>query len=322
MGSEFHIWGAAEGGKGTAYADTAVAEAVGVVDWYVKHTDKGYNVEFAIALDQVIGVDANGDKVIGFTALSTINYGELNPANPGRVYTFAPDAIHVTNTAIGNNDAKKYPSLIVVKGTAVEGAQTMTQDGRYISTLNAGTAALTVDGVKDEAYANGLSFSAKYLDGPAENVNEKNTFEVFMAADAEFVYVLYEIKDDNIVYDTANTSYWYFDCADFVYNLGSKTGTAGNQEFRIYGDTTQGQKGLNATHIPDWKVLVTEDGYNVEFKIARSQFTDKNVFSCNPTVTIASSATSRTYVSVENSAGMGGNAMKAALNEIRIVDAE
>ena len=318
-GTEFHIMGGVEGAKGTAAIKSDPA-AAGVDNWFVKHTDAGYNVEFSIPLENVIGVDANGDKMISYTALSTITLGGNSTAGYVRAYTCAAKASTATN------EDKANPSILVIKGTADASAPERTEDGRYTYTLNAGTAALAVDGVKDAAYADGLAYEGKYIEGDASLWNEKNTFVAYIAADADYVYVLYEVLDDNIYYDETGSSWWWFDCADFVMNKDSKAETAGNYEFRIFGKKEGGAgtalaNGVNADIIPEYIVKHTEGGYNVEFKIARSYFTDKNVFACNPTLTICNGGGGN-YVAVENTSGAAGNTCKSALNEIVIVDTE
>ena len=315
-GVEFRIWGTKEGDINTALYETNLKN-VFIDAVYVKHTDAGYNVEFAIPLNKVSGIDANGDKKISFTAVATITTA-FDGTTATKVYPVAEKA--------AGEEAKGKPSILVVKGTAVENGPDLTDDGRYTYTLNAGTAALAVDGVKDDAYANGLVWEAMYCDGPIANLNDANTYVAYIAADAEFIYVLYEIKDDNIVVDETHASYWWFDNAGLTYNLGSAAGTTGNTEFRIFANKEGGadsayQRGVNATHIPAFFVKHVEGGYNVEFKIDRSVLNDPNVFSCIPMITLASSATSRTYVAPANASGASGNTSKGMLNEIKIVDA-
>ena len=145
---EFRILAGVEGDINTAVNDAA---AKGVDALYVKHTDHGYNVEFSIPLEKVWGKDANGDKMIAFTALSTITTAWDDPAGaPVRVYTTAC-------CAAGALD-KSNPSYLVVKGSKEGVKEGFTEDGRYQQTFKAASTALVQDGIKDAAYVDGLVY--------------------------------------------------------------------------------------------------------------------------------------------------------------------
>ena len=108
-GAEFRIMAGVEGGNGVAIEKDALK--YGVSDYYVKHTEKGYNVEFSIPLSSVTGKDASGNKMISFTALSTITTAwDDKTAAPARKYPVACKA--------AGAEAKESPSFLVVKGTA------------------------------------------------------------------------------------------------------------------------------------------------------------------------------------------------------------
>lgn len=110
-GEEFRIMAGVEGGLGTAKEYDAVK--YGVSDLYVKHTEKGYNVEFSIPLSLVTGKDENGNKMISFTALSTITTAwddETHTEAPARKYPVACKA--------AGAEAKDQPSFLVVLDTA------------------------------------------------------------------------------------------------------------------------------------------------------------------------------------------------------------
>ena len=337
IGTEFRIWGAVEGGVGTALAaDTANA---GVDNYFVKKTDKGYNVEFTIPYTAITGADAEGNKTISFTAMSTMTTA-YTPASEGvkesttRTYAFVANAKGITVA----NDAKKSPSLLVVKGTATgEPVQEKTADGRYTYTLNAGKTALAVDGVKDDAYANGLTWEAVY----ALPTTEDYGYTLYMAADAGFVYMFFDVKDAKVV-GAANASAWYRgDCIDLIISEGAKASEGTGDDARIFGDkegglgTADARDLTKAPAIVDLFVKKTEAGYAVEVKLDRSKFTDAKVFSflamsgaCledkdtyekddkgNP-------KSCTVYPCIDNAAGVGGNPAKEMLNEVKIVDAQ
>lgn len=110
-GEEFRIMAGVEGGLGTAKEFDAVK--YGVSDLYVKHTEKGYNVEFAIPLSLVTGKDANGNKMISFTALSTIT-----TAWDDETHTEAPDRKYPVACKAAGAEAKDMPSMLVILDTA------------------------------------------------------------------------------------------------------------------------------------------------------------------------------------------------------------
>ena len=109
IGSEFRIMAGVEGGNGVAVERGALDS--GVSEYYVKHTDKGYNVEFAIPLSAVTGADAEGNKMISFTALSTITTAWNDK-------TAAPDRKYPVACKAAGAEDKNSPSFLVVLGTA------------------------------------------------------------------------------------------------------------------------------------------------------------------------------------------------------------
>lgn len=219
--------------------------------------------------------------------------------------TEAPETV-VPETEAPETEAPETPDL--------------TEDGRYTFSLNAGTVALTVDGIKDDAYVNGLTFEAEH-----NLVDSENTFTLYMMADTEYVYVIYVIKDSEIINNGPEyASYWHNDCADFLLNTSAEA--KGGNEFRIFGNIEGGKGTANAVGVPesvtDYFVKRTDDGYNVEFKIDRAALADANVFSFMAMSTNATAADTRVYSCIDNAAGAGGDAAKAMLNEISIVDME
>ena len=324
-GTEFHILGGVEGAKGTAKikADPAAA---GVDNWYVKHTTEGYTVEFSIPLEKVVGANKDGDKMISFTALSTITLGwPEGAASPDRVYTC------VTKASTATNEDKANPSFLVVKGTAVEGGPERTDDGRYTYTLNAGKDALAVDGVMDGAYATGLSWDAVY----ALPTEEDYGFTLYMAADAGFVYMFVDVTDAKIV-GANDASAWYRgDCVDLIISAAAKASEGTGNDIRIFGNVEGGMGTADARDlakapaIVDLFVKKTDKGYAVEVKLDRAQFTDADVFSflamsgaCRTDKAETGTTSTTVYPCIDNAAGEGGNNAKAKLNEVKIVDAQ
>ena len=213
-----------------------------------------------------------------------------------------------------------------VDGEIVEWFLDETDDGRYAYTLNAGLEALTVDGVKDDAYANGLTWDAIY------NLPTAWTggFTAYMAADASYVYIFVEVTDDNIV-GAADASAWYRgDCVDLLISEAANATEGTGDDVRIFGNiegglgTADARDLTKAPAIVDLFVKKTEGGYAVEVKLDRSVFADANVFSflimsgaCKEPTTNAT-----VYPCIENAAGVGGNDAKGKLNQVTIVDAQ
>ena len=326
--NEFRILAGVEGGMGTAVHDRgtdAALAACGVDNYYVKHTHNGYNIEFSIPLSKVTGVEgngSNGNKVISFTACSTVTTGWSSETELGRVYTTA-------NSASGKagNDAKATPNYLVVKNAQLEYTLTETKD-----TIN------YTDGLKDSAYDSGIHMVPKYFEYYSDtNVNATNTYDFYMTADASNVYMLFIVKDDNIVKD--GSEYWYNDCAEVMWDVnGIMNGyAAGSTDVRFFGNTagtnhygtaesTCTKGGGNITlgkgGLKSYTVIHTAEGYNVEFVIERSAFTNKNVFSFTAMGTFAPNKDGRTYVSSETGNGAcNSNGAKKCLNKVTIVPA-
>ena len=342
-GKEFHIMAGVEGGKGTAAISSYTPDAAGVDNWYVKHTTEGYNVEFSIPLSAVSGTDDNGDNKISFTALSTIATAwEDKTAAPTRVYTTACCAAGALK--------KDSPSYIVVKGTKVEGEKTYpkTDDGRYLVTFEASKESLANADIKANA---GVSFEAKFGDGNQTLMNETNTYTVYLAADAENVYVYFDIKDSNIIsvaddvnYNklTNGSQWWWNDCAEIDFNLDGSTNMP--YQIRVWGETAgtnhyDTEKGENAaikTAMADgvlksYTVTHTTDGYTVLYVLDRTKLTD-DTFGMYFSVAlgdIVKAATDtelaeygRVYGAIDSVAKGAGNAAKPYMNVFKIVEAE
>jgi len=112
-----------------------------------------------------------------------------------------------------------------VTGLGTAGASTLpysyiTPKGNYGYEIER-TTGITVDGVKETAYTNaGFTLNAEY--GLAAGKESTDNFKVSFAADAAYLYVLYEFKKTGgtIYYSTASgvQNYWY-DCVDFVLDM-------------------------------------------------------------------------------------------------------
>ena len=350
-GNEFRILAGIEGDINDVVADCDL-KSKGVEECYVKHTYKGYNVEFSIPLSKVTGklisnATAKEDtgkityaydwnySVISFTACATVTTGWNNDVAASatelsRLYTTANSRGNLP----ANNDpsAKNRPNYLAVA----------TEQDTYELNAVAGTGAVELDGTKDTAYESGLHFASKY-----NHLNANNGFDLYMTADEAYVYGLYVIRDDNICID--GTYYYHNDCADFMYNVtGARSGSG--QEFRIWGAeegtnhyatlvkgdgetdeefkarvaaTPHKNSGIgDLAKVDGYTVVHTAGvGYNVEFKIARSRFSDANIFSFIAMATSEASANSRTYPCIENNSLKGGDHAKVAMNKVIIIDA-
>ena len=343
VGTEFRIMAGIEGGKDVAATHGSDLTAAGVDNWYVKHTEKGYNVEFSIPLDKVTGVDKNGDKMISFTAMSTITTAwKDRTAAPTRVYTVACKA--------AGSEAKDSPSYLVVKGT--RGDNTIIDFGgdRWLITLDAASDVLAdAAAVKAHAEANGTVFDGMHVDGNAEFLNDKNNYKVYVAADPEILYVFFDVNDSNIVAHSA-TSYWQNDCAEIDIDVTGGSNAAATQ-LRIwpaaegtnhyaaddeYGLWHGNGAGLNALTnafeagiLRYYTVDLKDGGYTVLYAINRSALRDGNTaamylcVSLNDVVSGTEDAPvySRAYVTIDSVAHSAGNAARPFANVFMIVDA-
>ena len=260
--------------------DTAIS-----LSYAVKHkdptgADKGYYVEFAIPLDKVTGTDGNGNKMLAFTALSTLNFtdpeGWDEKTNPTQKYACAWKA-----KGTDTSQAKESPSFIVIKAddTVNEPDTTPTKvvndenenPKNFVYEITKNNAPLTVDGMRDAGYANGIH-QVSTLGYGDKSTNSK--FDMYIAADSGRIYVLYEfVKEYPICYGTGN--YWNYDCLNMV--IGVEKAYSEGKEFRIYG-ATEGGKGKATTHslpnfIDNYCVTYTAQGYNVEFSIPLKEIT-------------------------------------------------
>jgi hypothetical protein len=200
-------------------------------------------------------------------------------------------------------------------------------DGRCSYKLYSTNVNCVTNGVKDVMYEGGLHFPATY------NLPTKpslDTFDVYITANKNKVYILYEIVDNNIISDA--DMYYRNDCADIILSLAAE---ATGQELRIFGsregdintavyyinDNVGTAKDLKNFGISELCVKYTDIGYNVEFAIDRNKFALFNKFSFVGMATCATSASERIYPCTVNAYAWHGNQAKAALNEIVIMDA-
>lgn len=275
--------------------DTAVSLSYAVKHKGTTGTDKGYYVEFAIPLNKIMGTDGSGNKMLSFTALSTLN--TTDPAawdgtsEPTKKYACAWKA-----KGTETSQAKDQPSFIVIKETEQVNApnteptsivpfdaETTIKDvtyaagapKNYVYEISQNKTALAVDGVRDAQYANGVH-QVSTLGYGARSTDSK--FDMYIAADSDKVYVLYEFVKENPIYYAAITgsNHWHYDQVDFVANITDayKSGT----EFKIYGGV-EGAKGTAVTYnlpawVDDYYVKYTAQGYNVEFSIPLSSIKD------------------------------------------------
>ena len=258
------------------------------LSYAVKHkdptgADKGYYVEFAIPLDKVTGTDGNGNKMLSFTALSTLNFtdpeGWDEKTNPLQKYACAWKA-----KGTATSQAKDLPSFIVIKSVQQvnepDTAPTKVvngEDGKpknFVYEITKNNAPLTVDGMRDAGYANGIhQVSTLGYNGKSNNTK----FDMYIAADSGRLYVLYEfVKEYPICYDKiTGSNYWWYDCLDMV--LNPSDAYAKGTEFRIFGGV-EGGKGTAIAHslpnyIDNYHVKHTAQGYNVEFSIPLGKIT-------------------------------------------------
>lgn len=314
-GKEFRILAGVEGGKGTAVTDDTLAN-FGVDDYYVKHTHNGYNVEFSIPLTKVTGKDANGNKMISFTACSTVTHSWDGVNDMGRNYTTANSA-----SGKGGNDAKATPNFLVIKNS------------QYNYELKETTEKVNyTDGLKDSAYDSGLHFTPKYKGGAgALYSSTTDTFDMYITADAENVYMLWQVIDNDIVSDHAD--WWKNDCIEILWSTSGAMNNADGKrvDYRVFaysiGTNKQtsgsGKINLGTGGIKSYTVVKTDVGYNVEIAIQRSAFTNKNVFSFVGMGTFNETSTSApTYVGTVNGVGAAENPGKDGLSKVTIIPAK
>lgn len=204
---------------------------------------------------------------------------------------------------------------------------TLTMDDRCSYKLYSTNVNCVTNGVKDAMYEGGLHFPATYGRPKKPSLD---TFDIYMTANKNKVYVLYEITDNNII---SNADMFYRnDCADIIISLAAE---ATGQELRIFGsregdintalyyinDTLGTATNLKNFGISELCVKYTDIGYNVEFAIDRSKFALFNKFSFLGMATCATSASDRVYPCTVNAYAWNGNQAKAALNEVIIMDA-
>jgi len=329
---EIRVWGAFEGTD--HYDDTnsdgtyvygmnkgdssPINDLKNVESYTVKKTTKGYNVEMTISREGM-----NGGDTFSFLGVAT----QAESAT-SRTYTYTENSLEKAG-----NDAKNFLNIVQIVPST--GKTELPEDEKPVDTyddvidygkrwkyyLTESKTSLVLDGYRDDTYKNGLKFENTYLfNGPTSthiDIDPNNTYELFMAADGDYIFFLYEFKDTDII--TANATSYYNDGVQFCFD---KDGAASGAAFAIYYSTgerfgTVSADGLTATYIVRNNPGV---GYNVEFMIPRSGITNKDLFSFTGLSTIAHSLDDRSYGYIDNPLSTGANNQpKSVLTQVEII---
>lgn len=159
----------------------------------------------------------------------------------------------------------------------------------------------TIDGVKDDAYNNGLILAIDQKgtsNGGGEQL-ETPIGTAYILNDAEYVYWFVEVIDDTLdntsgnAYEQDSVEIFYMDDNSkvqlrFCYdgNLGADTGTAPADE--------------------DWKIVVTDTGYNFEFRMPITDVKNNEIETCIQINYCADGSRTHTTYITGNAAGDDG----------------
>lgn len=159
----------------------------------------------------------------------------------------------------------------------------------------------TIDGVKDDAYNNGLilAIDQKGTSNGGGELLETPIGTAYILNDAEYVYWFVEVIDDTLdntsghAYEQDSVEIFYMDDNSkvqlrFCYdgNLGADTGTAPADE--------------------DWAIVTTDTGYNFEFKMPITDVKNNEIETCIQINYCADGSRTHTTYITGNAAGDDG----------------
>ena len=203
-------------------------------------------------------------------------------------------------------------------------AHTVNSSGGWEYVVKTTDRTMNLDGVKDGSYGAGIHYVGDVNNNAAAAATNPHSFDVWVIADATYVYFLYEVVDPSIVGNTG-TGVHHSDCAEFqlsflgnsLYIWGLKDGATNKSGSTTayapatYNNFTQTNVDniTNAgaeyfvKHIKDENSNVT--GYNIELRIPISK--TGNRFGFMPVLTADTSNATRYYMSGRNSSGAFSN---------------
>ena len=165
------------------------------------------------------------------------------------------DTVEIDTTYFGGDDGLTSPEAPVII-PCKKGA-----NGENVYTIKTVYTDITVDGVRDPAYDYGLRTSSKFSTNPDYYENSNTGFEAsIIRGQNGMVYVFIEVTDDTLV-DTGDLwvkRYWRADCIQFFWDMYNTRNDKSNFVFAAGG----GSRNLSCG---EYKTVVTEKGYNVEF---------------------------------------------------------
>ena len=131
-----------------------------------------------------------------------------------------------------------------------------------------------IDGVKDDAYANALALSMVQtgLTNGGGKVLETPMATVYILNDAEWVYVFFEVTDDQL--DSSNPNNWEQDSVEIYYmeyNIG--------KQVRFLLDCTKVVNNNNEVNV-EVAIVPTDIGYNAEVKFPICDVLNNQVETC------------------------------------------
>ena len=164
--------------------------------------------------------------------------------------------VTVDKTYFGGDDGLEPPTVPVTipvkKGV----------NGENVYTVKTVYTDITVDGIKDPAYDYGLRVTSKFSTNPEYYENDPTGFEAsIIRGQNGKVYVFIEITDPTTFTGGdlwRSGSYWRDDCVQFSFDMYNTRKDQTNFVFAACGGSRRLPGG-------EYKVIVTEKGYNVEF---------------------------------------------------------
>jgi len=139
--------------------------------------------------------------------------------------------------------------VIVLAGIMTFG-MTATASAKADASWNAGKGTATIDGVKDDSYATGQQMD---MDAVSDGTADGTVADAWAIYDDTAVYFFVEVADSSL--DDTNANVWEKDSVEFRTNKGTLM-----QAFAV-------DESFTGTVASEVKVLKTDKGYNVEFKV-------------------------------------------------------
>ena len=126
---------------------------------------------------------------------------------------------------------------------------------------------ITVDGVMDNAYTYGLRFEMDMVEKPSLYTNRDTNYDVYMVMGQDGkMHVFVDVHDLDVVVNDAQWAYKWWHCDTWQMYVDFGNDKVSNEFLWTFAGEGSGKYVEGIDYPENWIVVMTEDGFNVEFE--------------------------------------------------------